>query len=269
MDYKRIYNEIIDNRKLNKFDGYTENHHIIPKSIGGSNKKENLVELSAREHFICHYLLTKMYPYKSKEFYSMIKAFSMMGCCSDNQERYINSRLYESNKNNFINAQKISQSGKSNSQYETRWKWIHNDETKKIKKISFDATIPDGWEYGLTFNQKEKKLKKEAEKQEKKLLKKVLYDIEREKSKEIYLKMYSLYCENDFKYIQTVFDYKFTIVYFRSKCKELLGDIYVPRGPVSGLYKHSEESKQKIKNARLHQKGRITALVSCTDLKSV
>jgi hypothetical protein len=40
--------------------GYKEKHHVIPKSFGGSNKKENLVELTAREHFICHWLLTKM-----------------------------------------------------------------------------------------------------------------------------------------------------------------------------------------------------------------
>ena len=33
--------------------GYYEKHHIQPKSLGGSNKKENLVRLTAREHFIC------------------------------------------------------------------------------------------------------------------------------------------------------------------------------------------------------------------------
>jgi hypothetical protein len=38
---------------------YTEKHHIIPKSLGGNNTKENLVILTAREHFICHLLLTK------------------------------------------------------------------------------------------------------------------------------------------------------------------------------------------------------------------
>ena len=39
---------------------YVEKHHIIPKSLGGNNRKENLVNLSAREHFICHRLLVKM-----------------------------------------------------------------------------------------------------------------------------------------------------------------------------------------------------------------
>lgn len=47
-------------RDANKLLGYSEKHHIIPKCMNGNNDKENLVYLSAREHFICHLLLTKM-----------------------------------------------------------------------------------------------------------------------------------------------------------------------------------------------------------------
>ena len=39
---------------------YIERHHILPKSLGGSNHKNNIVELTAKEHFVCHLLLTKM-----------------------------------------------------------------------------------------------------------------------------------------------------------------------------------------------------------------
>lgn len=42
------------------YNGITEKHHIIPKSLGGSNNPENLVNLSPKAHFICHWLLTKM-----------------------------------------------------------------------------------------------------------------------------------------------------------------------------------------------------------------
>lgn len=38
---------------------YTEKHHIIPRSMGGKDTKENLVVLTAREHYIAHLLLTK------------------------------------------------------------------------------------------------------------------------------------------------------------------------------------------------------------------
>lgn len=60
--YTKWYFSIIKNRKENPFPNniYTERHHIIPKSFGGSNKQENLIRLSAREHFLVHWLLTKM-----------------------------------------------------------------------------------------------------------------------------------------------------------------------------------------------------------------
>jgi len=61
MNYQRIYDQIIDRAKKEqrkKGQGiYYENHHIIPRSEGGSNRKENLVLLTAKEHYISHLLL--------------------------------------------------------------------------------------------------------------------------------------------------------------------------------------------------------------------
>ena len=36
---------------------YHERHHITPKCLGGTNDKENLIDLFAREHFEAHRLL--------------------------------------------------------------------------------------------------------------------------------------------------------------------------------------------------------------------
>ena len=59
--YHRWYfNIILRAKSRSDFTGYSERHHIIPKSLGGSNEPENLVRLTAREHFICHWLLIKM-----------------------------------------------------------------------------------------------------------------------------------------------------------------------------------------------------------------
>lgn len=60
--YFKCYYSIV-NRALSRDVsqlGYIEKHHIIPKSLGGNDSKENLVKLTAKEHFICHLLLTKM-----------------------------------------------------------------------------------------------------------------------------------------------------------------------------------------------------------------
>jgi hypothetical protein len=58
--YTIIYYKIIDRAKTRNLTGYKERHHIVPKSLGGSNDINNIVNLTPKEHFICHLLLTKM-----------------------------------------------------------------------------------------------------------------------------------------------------------------------------------------------------------------
>ena len=58
MDYQKIYDQIIERAKNRQLEGYKEKHHIIPKCVGGTNDKENLVELTAREHFFMSYIIS-------------------------------------------------------------------------------------------------------------------------------------------------------------------------------------------------------------------
>lgn len=61
MNYKRIYDAIINNAKTREdYITVTEQHHIIPRSEGGNNKKSNKVELTPKEHHVCHLLLIHM-----------------------------------------------------------------------------------------------------------------------------------------------------------------------------------------------------------------
>lgn len=57
--YSRWYFKIVESARLVSRAGYVEEHHIIPKSMGGLDTPENIVKLSAREHFLVHLLLTK------------------------------------------------------------------------------------------------------------------------------------------------------------------------------------------------------------------
>jgi hypothetical protein len=43
-------------------NNYSEKHHIVPKCLGGSNRKENIVRLTPEEHYVAHQLLVRMYP---------------------------------------------------------------------------------------------------------------------------------------------------------------------------------------------------------------
>lgn len=150
MNYRKIYENIIANRIDNPPTGYAEKHHILPRSLGGGNTKENIVSLTAREHFICHFLLAKMYPKNTNSWYKMNHAFMIMKASNIDQYRYFNSRLYESCRNNFSSVMSQVQSGENNSQYGTRW--IHNLKQQTCKKISKTSDLPMGWQEGRRVN---------------------------------------------------------------------------------------------------------------------
>jgi hypothetical protein len=58
--YTRLYHAIILDALSNPPNGETENHHIIPRCMGGHNRKSNIAALSIKQHRICHKLLLKM-----------------------------------------------------------------------------------------------------------------------------------------------------------------------------------------------------------------
>ena len=150
MNYTKIYYNIIEQAKNRNIEGYNEKHHILPRSLGGGDDVENIVVLTAREHFICHYLLVKMQNPKSLEWYKMNNAFMMMKSASDNQVRYFNSRLYEALRTDFSKVMSAMQSGEKNSQYGTRW--VHNKELKESKKIPKSDELPSGWSEGRVLD---------------------------------------------------------------------------------------------------------------------
>ena len=100
--YTTWYTAITDRARTRKLDGYTEQHHVIPKSLNGTDDKTNLVDLTAREHFICHWLLTKMYTGEAKS--KMIYALNGMkrnGKFTQRYETLVTSRVYENLKKEF------------------------------------------------------------------------------------------------------------------------------------------------------------------------
>lgn len=146
MNYDKLYYSIIERaikeeRKALRYKGdgnYYESHHIIPQSFGGSNNENNLVKLTAREHFLVHWILVKRFEINSDERIKMLFAFNRM-CYSKpskNSERKLNAHAFEKYRLEYI--QNISkqmseiQKGENNSQYGKHW---YTDlETGKTKK---------------------------------------------------------------------------------------------------------------------------------------
>jgi hypothetical protein len=77
--YKIWHDNIIAKAKSRTLEGYKEIHHILPRCMGGNNSKDNLVSLTAKEHFIIHILLCKfttglarrsmLYAHKAMSYY--------------------------------------------------------------------------------------------------------------------------------------------------------------------------------------------------------
>jgi hypothetical protein len=114
---------------------YTEKHHILPKSLYPeySKNKDNLVKLTAREHFICHWLLTKIIN-NPKTIY----AFQMLiPNKTSNRYRPKSSIVYENLKKKFSKNNKGSV-GKA---------WYTNGTDNK-----FTANAPLGFVPGRTFS---------------------------------------------------------------------------------------------------------------------
>jgi hypothetical protein len=114
--YTKWYYAIVNNRLSNPLpkNVYKEKHHIIPESFyssrsregvkgwlsGDPDDKNNLVELTAREHALCHWLLTKM-TISIRAYELMIYSFNMMRVSGVHQERKVSrmiSRAYEKNR---------------------------------------------------------------------------------------------------------------------------------------------------------------------------
>lgn len=136
MNYLKHYNKLIETRKRlnrNKHQGvYYENHHIVPKCMGGGNSKDNLVLLTAKEHFLAHLLLAKGYKNK-KLYYSVF----MMGN-TYKEKRNLTSKQVERAKQ----FQSLAMSGENNPMFGKK----HSSDTKRKmskkrlgKKISKEA----------------------------------------------------------------------------------------------------------------------------------
>ena len=96
--YIRWYISLIrKSQNRNEIIGYSESHHIFPKSIFGDNK--STVRLTAREHFIAHKILYKIYEIrygcKHKFTIYMLKAISYMYTRDEIKNKYCKKKKYK------------------------------------------------------------------------------------------------------------------------------------------------------------------------------
>ena len=100
MNYKEFIDNILATRgRFACGDEYKERHHIVPRCMGGTDDKDNLIDLYAREHFVAHRLLAL----ENLENDGLVYAWWAMCHLKDkNQDRVeISAEEYEEVKKNY------------------------------------------------------------------------------------------------------------------------------------------------------------------------
>ena len=143
MNYTKHYTILIDRaRQRQLIDSCKEQHHIIPKCMGGSDSSENLVYLTPEEHYVAHQLLVKIHPNEDGLVYA-----ALMMCVGHSR----NNKKYGWLKRRYhvICKQRI---GDKNGAFGS--KWISNPDTGLSKKISIMESVPLGFVFGRNITWK-------------------------------------------------------------------------------------------------------------------
>jgi len=148
------YNIIARAQSRSALPDIIKKHHIIPKSLGGSNDTDNLVNLTPKEHFVCHLLLTRMCTGKAKQkmFFGL---WAMMNLCNNHQYRKkVKGRIYEQLRSEFVQHLSDATKGKRVGRVSPRKGVTLSQETKD--KISMANTGKKTWNKGITHSDKTK-----------------------------------------------------------------------------------------------------------------
>ena len=138
MNYNKLYRRFIESRS--QPIGYFEKHHILPKSLNGNNSKENLINLTAREHYIAHLILVRVYGCKMR--------FALWRLVNHPRHKIrVPARVYQKIKLKWREARSIEQKDyfKKNPEALSKWRRANNVGNKnawadpKKKKARIDA----------------------------------------------------------------------------------------------------------------------------------
>lgn len=92
------YINLIKSRDVNRELEYSENHHILPKSLFPEHKdnSDNIIALTAKEHYLAHRILLRVFPKSIEMFYAFWCMCNGWQNTKDHKRHipFVSSRLY-------------------------------------------------------------------------------------------------------------------------------------------------------------------------------
>ena len=224
MNYQLIYTQLINRGKTRELNGYKECHHIIPKCIGGNDNPDNLVYLTAREHFIAHKLLCEIYP-NNKGIRLAYWAMANWNSSKNQREYKVSSHEYERLRLDVIEIIRETQRNRVHGPHseETKQK-ISNAHTGKKKSKEHLENLSKSLKGKPSWNKGKTGVQKHSDETKEKMRLSHLGKKRKPHSEET---------------------------------KQLLREQRLGKVSTRKNYKHSEETKQKIRQAKLNKKTQL------------
>lgn len=144
MNYLRAYQNLIQRAysRILEENVYSELHHIVPRCMGGSDERTNLVRLLPEEHYIAHLLLIKIYPDNEKLMY----AANMMANRNNKRYSFFRKRfanMLKGRKHSEESKKKMSESRVGVPKSESHKESIRK---KKYKELEYNGVYYEGYE---------------------------------------------------------------------------------------------------------------------------
>lgn len=98
------YQQFIGSLRGQSVDGYAEVHHIVPRSFGGSDDADNLIRLTARQHFIAHWMLARAIGGSAARAFFMMSNFGKYGS--------VNSTTYQITRQEYAALASVQMAGR-------------------------------------------------------------------------------------------------------------------------------------------------------------
>ena len=247
--YLTWYENLVAKAKARlSLDGYVERHHVVPVCFGGNNKAENIITLTAREHYIAHLLLWKMSMDK-KSHNKMTMALHVMvnGSGHKKQDRsyLVPSRIYEANRKEYVQVISEIMSGPDN-----KWRGRkHSAESlEKMKAWQRDPIVKQQQRERVLGEKNHFYGKKHSEEMKKQIANSTAAswteELKAEKSKWAKEKW------QDPEYKRTMLELRKTSEGWLNRDWKAIGAKAAAGRAANGTNKHTEESKKKLSETR-------------------